>query len=1268
MDGRTKRGSVGRVATRFILAQVAVMKTARGPLRFYQTMPWEMTLQEFSNPYPKPRSGYVSLFHYTQGSANLEAIGRTGLRAPFAHQDPEFTSMNQKPLVHFQAPSAEVRAIAQGGTVVPLTRDVSPEDILSLHDRWPVHPTHMLLGKKRVGFRSDIGGTSKAADVGDIHRAYVEAAILTGERVPDRVLGDYPKLKQAPDDPDSYGRMARWFVEKRQSARVAGTSGYEPWRSDAAHDREGDALSNLDKEPAYAQLRHDFGELDGGGGDGYSRLQQGWSWIGSVYLVSDALMGVPLDIAQTALQFMDEMEGDPSYEKFLNEWREPGQFVEALALYRQDVTRSIEHPHLGLAGLIQTDINILRREPKSASCPPDWVMALRVAAKFQKKKEVPKAKGTGTTTVYEYSEGQIQHRNREKAKKVEKLRGSLDRLRSAVKKDLKSGDEKKRLSALAVGLMNDTYERVGNEGSAKDGHFGVTGWQAKHVSFSGGSATISYIGKSGVKQTKTTTDAGLVSGLKAALKGKSGTDPVFDGVDAGAVNVYLKPHGITAKDIRGLHANREVQTRLKAIRGKGGKLPTDKKERETKLKKEFEQAVAEAAEAVGHEASTLRSQYLVPGIEDNFLRDGTVKENLAKQGSARRALKQLKSNIMRLNRLYVAEDYEALGGVMESARERRLFAKLIGDADEYLTGKRRPLDARYEGDAQELLENSNPVVHLADGGYSRLTLSMRDSPFMWLDKGTATAGVLRMWRQGARPIRLPTREIKALAKKLTQRLRSWGLPKPGRVVAQEYLPLTNVLGNAVVVEILLTGSPRRHPDPFNNELLHGGFLKRRSGDGPLMRVFINPYLRSFEQRPAQMIEGELYRILAHELTHAADIWSGKGSVGDLSGSREDLKRHHHNHPAEVRALMRDVVAHVEDAVREFMDVGMDFNMATREALKDSKWPDIEPYLTQKNKKIILKGVHTHLRDRAKQAKQASNPLKQMECEFDGAYHLIDVSKDRFIHFTPRSRAAQILKDGKLLMRPPYKKMGIDAVNAVSLVWGQFVPGVQTSHTKLDPGDDLVGIVFQTTTTPDYGFVEEVVWKRDVALRNPKVVSFSQGKGLLSRAPVQIGDGDQVRYKMPSWCSGFKAKQASSPEILVRENGRDLTIRIMGEVVTDEGWMTSTSWGEVGGVNIEFLPLAKAKVCQADVAAMHKAVPLKGLYMVSGAFLPENMRGQGIGKMLYERALQEAAKRGCALIPEHCWHKGMTTPDAKRVWASLKRRFFSVGDVVWGGSR
>lgn len=259
------------------------------------------------------------------------------------------------------------------------------------------------------------------------------------------------------------------------------------------------------------------------------------------------------------------------------------------------------------------------------------------AAKYKDKKQVPKADGKGTTTVYEYSEKQVQHRNREKAKRVEALRKSIDKLRTQVKKDLKSEDPKTRLTALAVGLMDATYERVGNDESAKSGHYGITGWLVKHVSFGKGSATISYVGKSGVKQEKVVDDSTLVSALKEATKGKSSDKLLCESEDckvkASDVNSYLKDFNITAKDIRGLHANSEMQKRLKEVRSKGGTLPSDKKEREQKLKEEFKEALEGAAEAVGHEPSTLKSQYLVPGLADNFLSKGEVMTRFDKKAS-----------------------------------------------------------------------------------------------------------------------------------------------------------------------------------------------------------------------------------------------------------------------------------------------------------------------------------------------------------------------------------------------------------------------------------------------------------------------------------------------------------------------------------------------------------------------------------------------------------------------------------------------------------
>lgn len=131
-----------------------------------------------------------------------------------------------------------------------------------------------------------------------------------------------------------------------------------------------------------------------------------------------------------------------------------------------------------------------------------------------------------------------------------------------------------------------------------------------------------------------------------------------------------------------------------------------------------------------------------------------------------------------------------------------------------------------------------------------------------------------------------------------------------------------------------------------------------------------------------------------------------------------------------------------------------------------------------------------------------------EDSFYGPVYKMDVRKDRFIHFTTQDRAKQILEAGKLLMDPPYKKFGADHVAAVSLVWGAYVPGVQTTHIG---SKDLVGLIFKTNKRPDSGHPEEVVWHFDVPIKNPKVVSLREGIRLLKRADTPQHEDFEVRY-------------------------------------------------------------------------------------------------------------------------------------------------------------
>lgn len=270
----------------------------------------------------------------------------------------------------------------------------------------------------------------------------------------------------------------------------------------------------------------------------------------------------------------------------------------------------------------------------------DWQharMMLRVAARYKSKKRIKTQEGK-TMTVYQYSDRQVALRHAEKAKRLEKLSENIGKLRAKVRKDIKSSDPEKKLLALAVALMDETHERVGNEGSADNGHFGVTGWQRGHFSFGRNHVTVKYTGKSGVDHKKKITDATIRKALRDAYEAVEGEEsPIFEWeggkVTAEKVNEYLAPFDISAKDLRGFGANVLMREKLRAVRK--GNLPDDKKERTKLLKEEFKKALEETAEEVGHTPSMLRNNYLTPGTEDTYVEKGEVMESFVREASLR---------------------------------------------------------------------------------------------------------------------------------------------------------------------------------------------------------------------------------------------------------------------------------------------------------------------------------------------------------------------------------------------------------------------------------------------------------------------------------------------------------------------------------------------------------------------------------------------------------------------------------------------------------
>jgi DNA topoisomerase-1 len=215
-------------------------------------------------------------------------------------------------------------------------------------------------------------------------------------------------------------------------------------------------------------------------------------------------------------------------------------------------------------------------------------------------------------------EQELKQRWATKRNAIYNLRDNLERLKRRVKIDLHSPDEKDRITALIIRTMLNTSERIGNEESASNGHFGITQFKKDHIKVVGSRIRLNYVGKSGVEHEKDFSDLICAQLLKKLrIRNNEFIFTTEDGfrIRPDRVNRYLKRFNVKSKDIRGFNANRMMVLELNRI----GKV-REEKER-SKL---FNQALRKIAEKIGHGAPTLRKHYLLPEIEENFYKTGSV--------------------------------------------------------------------------------------------------------------------------------------------------------------------------------------------------------------------------------------------------------------------------------------------------------------------------------------------------------------------------------------------------------------------------------------------------------------------------------------------------------------------------------------------------------------------------------------------------------------------------------------------------------------------
>ncbi len=210
----------------------------------------------------------------------------------------------------------------------------------------------------------------------------------------------------------------------------------------------------------------------------------------------------------------------------------------------------------------------------------------------------------------------IKERWDSKRESIYNLKSRIDSLKRSIRNDLFSTNEKDRLTALVIRVMLYTSERIGNEGSAENGHFGITQFKNKHVKVNGNRVNLDYVGKSGVEHEKSFCDETSAVMIEELLKRRNPflftTEDDFR-IKPDRVNRYLKDFGAKSKDIRGFNANRLMTMELNRI----GKV-SDAKDRP----KVFNASLRKIGAKIGHGASTLRTHYLLPEIETIFYKYG----------------------------------------------------------------------------------------------------------------------------------------------------------------------------------------------------------------------------------------------------------------------------------------------------------------------------------------------------------------------------------------------------------------------------------------------------------------------------------------------------------------------------------------------------------------------------------------------------------------------------------------------------------------------
>jgi len=246
--------------------------------------------------------------------------------------------------------------------------------------------------------------------------------------------------------------------------------------------------------------------------------------------------------------------------------------------------------------------------------------------------------------------------------------------------------------------------------------------------------------------------------------------------------------------------------------------------------------------------------------------------------------------------------------------------------------------------------------------------------------------------QATRPIQIDRRDAKESVNRLIRFLMSgyWGNnpdePLRNSFGLADHVTIRDVNGNEMDVQVQYRSKDTKSPDM----VLGGGSGKTTVGRRPALIVLLNGFYSSSvftTTTSGERFRDEVLSVLMHELTHNADVYakpSGPTHHRVLTEDELDLQKYY-NTPSEVRAYMREVFEEVYRHLPLFLKHFGPNDAVTRLLKLSPTWQRIEPYLTEENKHLLLKGVYQAIQDyRAeREMKKAASEILHVAKELVG---------------------------------------------------------------------------------------------------------------------------------------------------------------------------------------------------------------------------------------------------------------------------------------------